>query len=82
MDVLARVKYRSDRGRSDVAAGTLMVSVTLPASLLATQMYIPNSPLSAAASGVRIDSVPSFSGPADASSRAGSDASTSGSGWR
>ena len=40
------VKYTAGRSRSDVDAGTLIVNVTLPASLLATQMYIPNSLLS------------------------------------
>ena len=46
-------------GRSDVDAGTLIVNVTLPASLLATQMYIPNSLLSELNDS--IIKVPSFS---------------------
>jgi len=46
-------------GRSDVVAGTLIVNVTLPASLLATHMYIPNSLLSE--SNDSIVTVPSFS---------------------
>lgn len=38
------VKYCSGRkGRSEVAAGTLIVNVTFPASLFAMQMYIPRS---------------------------------------